>query len=169
MSADRTTEDRSAGARPSRRHGGGRAWRRPSRLAVTLAGLALAATPAIARAQDSTAAQASMPDHDAVRVLMTQDFAAKLDSVANTLTWDALRSGIAVQYDATRQTVQKGEKGKFVFYVALAKDGEIASEHTSDAFDVTPGGSTTSPDEFFPDGSMFPDGWSLKGTFVLGE
>ncbi|HKK07696.1 MAG TPA: hypothetical protein VKA44_02305 [Gemmatimonadota bacterium] len=168
MSAERPTEDKSVAARRVTRENGAHRGG-PSRLAAAAAALTLLLAPATVRAQDSTAAQEKLPDHDAVKVLMTQDFAAKLDSVPTTLTWDALRKGMAVQYSATKETVQKGDKGKFVFYTALASDGEIAKEHTSDAFEVTPGGSTTAPDAFFPDASMFPDGWSLKGTFVLGE
>lgn len=169
MSAERPTEDRIAAARRATRERERARRRSTSRLMAAAAALALFLAPAAARAQDSAAAQEKLPDHDAVRVLMTQDFASKLDSVPTTLTWDALRQGMAVQYSATKETLEKGDKGKFVFYTALAQDGKIAKEHTSDAFEVTPGGSTTSPDAFFPEESMFPDGWSLKGTFVLGE
>lgn len=142
---------------------------RAGRLAIVAAAAALLLGSGAVAAQDSAAAKQAGPDHDVLRVLMSKEFAGKLDSVPGSVTWDDLREGIATEYDATRSTVKQGDKAKLVFYTALVKDGDLATEHTSDSFEVIPGGSKIQPDEFFGDESMLPDGWTLKGTFLLGE
>jgi len=169
VSADTSREGNSRSARPGRRTAAGGTWTRAGSLAIVAAAVSLLLGPGLVAAQDSAAAGPTGPDHDVLRVLMRKEFAGKLDSIPGSLTWDDLRSGIATEYDATAATVKKGDKAQLVFYSALVKDGDVAVEHTSDSFEVIPGGSKVQPDRFFGDDSMLPDGWTLKGTFLLGE
>jgi hypothetical protein len=168
MSREKWSGDRaSALGWPPRAHG---------RCVTAMSGrlLACAAATALAigarspaAAQDTTAAEA---DHgpDVVRVLITQDFADKLDSIPAEITWDDIRKGVAVQYDASTATVKTAKRAKFVLYAAMASGGKIQKESTSDGFDVFPGASLSQPDKFLPEESMLPAGVTPKGTFVVG-
>jgi len=168
VSADTSREEKSRSARPRRRTAGG-TWTRAGSLAIVAAAAALLLGPGLVKAQDSAATKQAGPDHDVLRVLMSKEFAGKLDSIPGSLTWDDVRKGIAVEYDATQATVKEGDKARLVVYSALVKDGDLSMEHTSDSFEVSPGGTKVQPDDFFGDDSMLPDGWTLKGTFLLGE
>jgi hypothetical protein len=120
-------------------------------------------------AQDSTSNGQAEVKADLLRVLITKDFAAKMDSTPGKLTWDDVRKGVVVKYEATPATVKKADKLKIVFYAAVASGGKVQNEFTSDPVEVFPSATIAQPDKFLPEKSMLPSGVTPKGTFVVGK
>ncbi len=120
-------------------------------------------------AQDSTSDTQPEVKVDVLRVLITKDFATKMDSTPAQITWDDVRKGVVVNYEATPATVKKATKLKLVFYAALAQDGKVQNEFTSEPVDVFPSATISQPDKFLPEKSMLPGGVTPKGTFVVGK
>ncbi len=148
----------------------GHRWSAASgRLLVAASALLLAVTVrSPLAAQDSAGGGSGQSGENVVRVLITQSFNAKMDSMPAQITWDDLRKGVAVQFDATPDVAKAAKKMSFVLYAALAQGGEIRQQKTSDPFDVIPTASVTEPDKLLPEKSMIPSGFGLKGTFVVG-
>lgn len=121
-----------------------------------------------AAAQDTTSAQPQVKAN-VLRVLITKTFAAKMDSTPAKLTWDDVRKGVVVKYDATPATAKTGKKLSLVFYAAMASGGKVQKEFTSEPFDVFPTATVSQPGKFLPEKPMLPSGVNPKGTFVVGK
>lgn len=120
-------------------------------------------------AQDSTAKKPDQVKADLLRVLITQDFASKMDSTPGKITWDDVRKGVVVKYEATTATIKKAQKLKILFFAAVARGGKVENEFTSDPVEVFPSATISQPDKFLPEKTMLPAGVSPKGTFVVGN
>ena len=120
-------------------------------------------------AQDSTAKAPDEVKADLLRVLITQDFASKMDSTPGKITWDDVRKGVVVKYEATPATIKKAQNLKILFYAAVARGGKIENEFTSEPVEVFPSATISQPDKFLPEKTMLPAGVSPKGTFVVGK
>lgn len=137
-------------------------------LSVAAALLAIPAARPLA-AQDSTAKAADEVKADLLRVLITQDFASKMDSAPAKLTWEDVRKGVVVKYEATTATIKKGQNLKILFYAAVARNGKVENEFTSEPVEVFPSATISQPDKFLPEKTMLPAGVAPKGTFVVGK
>ncbi|MDP2480756.1 MAG: hypothetical protein Q8W51_14230 [Candidatus Palauibacterales bacterium] len=137
----------------------------PGVVAVVLA--MLAGRPLTA--QDSTSSTQPEVTVDVLRVLITKDFAAKMDSTPGQLTWDDVRKGVVVKYEATPATVKNAKKLQLVFYAAVAQGGKVQNEFTSEPVDVFPSATISQPEKFLPEKSMLPGGVTPNGTFVVGK
>jgi len=120
-------------------------------------------------AQDSTSSTQPEVTVDVLRVLITKDFAAKMDSTPGQLTWDDVRKGVVVKYEATPATVKNAKKLQLVFYAAVAQGGKVQNEFTSEPVDVFPSATISQPEKFLPEKSMLPGGVTPNGTFVVGK
>lgn len=79
------------------------------------------------------------------------------------ISWDQVRNDVAVTLEGDTQPT------RLVVHLALVREGGVTDQFTSEPFEILPGATKFSPEDFFPSESMLPGGeFQAIGVFGPG-